>query len=108
MFLVFDDHPAANTKNILQLSSDYDKFRTPGGTPCGNISGLVAAVQKRIVRTMYTVPGIVSKIQDPDAKNYTALRLALADPHVGMVMTANPSTLIQLAKTADNERERLI
>jgi len=104
----FDDHPGVNSRNIVQISSDYDKFRTPGGTPCGNISGLVAAVQKKIVRTMYTVPGIVSKIQDPDAKNYAALRLALADPHVGMVMTANPSTLIQLAKIADAERERLI
>ncbi len=103
-----DDHPAANRGNILQISSDYDKFRTPGGTPCGNISGLVAAVQKRIVKTMYTVPGVVSKISDPDSKNYTALRLALADPHIGMVMTANPSTLIQLAKTAEIERDRLI
>ncbi|MGE3314643.1 MAG: GH3 auxin-responsive promoter family protein [Planctomycetaceae bacterium] len=103
-----DAHPAVNGHNIVQLSSDYDKFRTPGGTPCGNISGLVAAVQKRIVKTMYTVPGIVAKIEDPDSKNYTALRLAVGDPHVGMVMTANPSTLIHLAKMADTERERLI
>jgi hypothetical protein len=44
---VLDDHPAVNSRNILQLSSNYDRFRTPGGTPCGNISGLVAAVQKR-------------------------------------------------------------
>lgn len=103
-----DDHPAVNGHNIVQLSSDYDKFRTPGGAPCGNISGLVAALQKRIVKTMYTVPGIVSKIEDPDSKNYTALRLGVGDPHVGMVMTANPSTLNHLAKMADVERERLI
>ena len=94
--------------HILQLSSDYDLFRTPGGTPCGNISGLVAACQKRIIRTMYTVPGVVSKIRDSDAKLYTAMRLAIADRHIGMVMTANPSTLIQLAKLADARKEDLI
>ena len=75
-----DAHPGINSRNILQLSSDYDLFRTPGGTPCGNISGLVAACQKKIVRTMYTVPGVVAKIRDSDAKLYTAMRLAVADP----------------------------
>jgi hypothetical protein len=103
-----DAHPGINSRHILQLSSDYDLFRTPGGTPCGNISGLVAACQKRIVRTMYTVPGVVSKIRDSDSKNYTAMRLAIADRHIGMVMTANPSTLIQLAKLADTRKEDLI
>jgi len=104
----FDAHPGMSSRNILQLSSDYDLFRTPGGTPCGNISGLVAACQKRIVRTMYTVPGVVAKIHNSDAKLYTAMRLALADRHIGMVMTANPSTLIQLAKLADTRKEDLI
>jgi len=103
-----DAHPAISERHILQLSSDYDLFRTRGGTPCGNISGLVAACQKRIVQTMYTVPRVVSKIHDSDAKLYTAMRLALADPEVGMVMTANPSMLIQFAKLADREKESLI
>lgn len=104
----FDEHPAANFKNIVQLSSDYDRFRTVGGTPCGNISGLAAAMQKRIVRFMYTVPGIVSKIEDPDAKYYMALRLAIADDNVGMIMTANPSTLTHLARFADAEKSELV
>ena len=103
-----DAHPEISSLNILQLSSDYDLFRTPGGTPCGNISGLVAACQKRIVRTMYTVPGAVAKIRDSDAKLYSAMRLAVADRNIGMVMTANPSTLIQLAKLADKRKDDLI
>ncbi len=103
-----DAHPEISSRHILQLSSDYDLFRTPGGTPCGNISGLVAACQKRIVRTMYTVPGVVSKIRDSDSKLYTAMRLAIADRRIGMVGTANPSTLIQLAKLANTRREDLI
>ena len=103
-----DDHPQINRLKIVQLSSDHDRFRTPGGTPCGNISGLAATMQHPLVRTMYTVPAVVSKIQDPTAKQYTTLRLALADEHVGMVMTANPSTLIHLARCAEQSADELI
>jgi hypothetical protein len=103
-----DAHPAINRGHILQLTSDYDQFRTPGGTPCGNISGLVAAMQKRIVRSMYTVPGAVSKITDPDARHLTVLRLALADRDVAMVSTANPSTLLRLADLSARNAAALI
>jgi hypothetical protein len=104
----FDAHPGMNARHIVQLSSDYDRYRSTGGTPCGNISGLVAAMQKRIVKAMYTVPGAVAKITNPEAKNYTTLRLSLADANIGLVMTANPSTLIHLARIADRRREELI
>jgi hypothetical protein len=104
----FDAHPAIHRLDIVQLSSDYDQFRTPGGTPCGNISGLVGAMQSPLVRGMYTVPLEVAKIHDPEAKYYTALRLSIANKYVGLVMTANPSTLVHLGKLVDRERERLI
>jgi len=104
----FDEHPTLHRSDIVQLSSDYDQFRTTGGIPCGNISGLVGAMQSRIIRSMYAVPLEVAKISDADAKYYTTLRLSIANPHVGQVMTANPSTLVHLGKMADRERERLI
>ena len=87
----YDDHPALHIQQILQLTSDHDQFRTDGGTPCGNISGLATAMQSPLVKTMYTVPDIVSKISDPDAKYYTALRLSVANRAVGMVTTSMPA-----------------
>lgn len=104
----FDAHPTIHSLDIVQLSSDYDQFRTPGGTPCGNISGLVGAMQSPLVRGMYTVPLEVAKIDEPDAKYYTALRLSIANRHVGLVMTANPSTLVHLGKMVVREQESLI
>jgi hypothetical protein len=104
----FDAHPAIHRLDIVQLSSDYDQFRTAGGTPCGNISGLVGAMQSPLVRGMYTVPLEVAKISDPEAKYYTALRLSIANKHVGVVMTANPSTLVHLGKMVDRDRDALI
>ncbi|QDT36170.1 GH3 auxin-responsive promoter family protein [Stratiformator vulcanicus] len=103
-----DSYPAISLGSILQLSSDHDRFRSEGGIPCGNISGLVAKLQNPLVRTMYCVPRIVAKIRDPELKTYVTLRLALADSNVRLVATANPSTLIQLAKAADRNAERLI
>ena len=104
----YSDHALLRKLNIVQISSSHQKTRTADGTPCGNISGLVAAMQKRIVRSMYTIPAAVSEIADVEAKRYTLLRLALADPWVGMTITANPSTLLQLAESANTNAENLI
>ena len=104
----FDARPGMNHKNILQITSDYSRFQTPAGTPCGNISGLAVATQRAVVRFLYTIPFVVSKIESPLAKYYMILRLALADDNVGMITTANPSTVIQLATLADAEKESLI
>jgi hypothetical protein len=104
----YDDHPALHSQDIVQLVSDHDQFRTSGGFPCGNISGLVSAMQSPLVKTMYAVPDVVSKIKTPEAKYYAALRLAIANPRIGLVMTANPSTLISLAKLGDARKEDLI
>lgn len=104
----YADHPATGALNIVQMSSDHDRYRTAAGVPCGNISGLVAVMQNPLLRTMYSVPHLVSKINTPEAKQYTTVRLALADEYVGSVTTANPSTLIHLAKLAETHAETLI
>lgn len=103
-----DSQPQLHMCDIVQLSSNHDQFRTPSGTPCGNISGLVGAMQSRVVQTMYAVPNPIAKISDPKAKTYAALRCAFANAHVGLVMTANPSTLIQMSKSAHEHQNELI
>jgi hypothetical protein len=104
----FDDHPPLHLLNIFQATSDHDKFRTPSGLPCGNISGLGQTLQSRAVKLMYTLPDAVTKIGNPEAKYYAALRIGVADKHVGMIMTANPSTFVQIAKLAARCSESLI
>lgn len=104
----FDSRPKLKALKIVQLSSDYQRFTTEGGTPCGNISGLAAAMQKPAVKLLYTLPSILAKIDNPADKYYTALRLAIADASVGMLTTANPSTLVHMAQMADGRKEELI
>jgi hypothetical protein len=104
---VFRDHPEVKLRPIVQLSGDWDEFRTEGGIPCGSVTGLTATVQKRIIRLLYCVPPCIGRVKDAMAKYYLALRLSLPR-RVGMILAANPSTLISLARAGDQQKERLI
>ncbi len=92
---------------IVQLGGDPEEFRTPAGIPCGNLSGYTAMVQKRLIQWMYAVPYVTGKIKDAKARYYVALRFAIGR-NVSQFMAANPSTLVQLARTLDAEKEHLL
>ena len=46
----FDEFPLLKRLKIFYIAGDYNRFRTDGGTPCGNISGLVAVMQPATCR----------------------------------------------------------
>lgn len=100
-------HPEVRLRPIVQMSSDWEEFRTEAGIPCGSVTGLTALMQKRFIRWLYCVPGCTAKIKDIAAKYYTVLRLSVP-LQVGMVIAANPSTLVNLARAGDQEKESLI
>ena len=104
----FDAHPRLKRLKVFQLTSDYDRCRTVAGIPCGNISGLAQHVQNSLVRALYSVPEATRKISDASARYYVALRYGVADPAIGLCTTANPSTLLYLARLMQHESERLI
>jgi hypothetical protein len=64
-------------------------------------------MQKRIIRWLYCVPACVGRVKDATAKYYVALRLSLPR-RVGMIIAANPSTLINMARTGDQYKELLL
>src|SRR5438874_11931716 len=104
---VFRDHPEVKLRPIVQLSGDWQEFTTPAGIPCGSVTGLTATMQFRMIRWLYCVPACVGKVKDPAAKYYLALRLSLLR-RVGMIIAANPSTLVNLARAGDFDKESLI
>ncbi len=103
----FVDHPEVSLQPIVQLSGDWDEHRTEAGIPCGAVTGLTALTQKRIVRRYYCVPACCGRIKDAAAKYYVALRLSMSRP-VGLIVAANPSTMINLARAGDAQKESLI
>ena len=101
------DHPDAFLRPIVQVTSRMDERRAPSGLPCGAITGLMAATQKRIVRRYYVTPPCVGYICDSQARYYTIMRLAMAGD-VGFTITANPATQLRLARAADTNSESVI
>lgn len=104
----FGDHRQLMNLKTLQLTSDWQVSFTPSGIPCGQISGLAATTRPRIAQQMFLPPPATARIHDSTAKHYTTLRIALASRKVGMIITANPSTLVEFARRANEERESLI
>ncbi len=104
---MFIDHPNILQHKILPIVSPYDETTTDNGCPCGSISGLVASTQKYVARSLYVLPYWVYSIPDQEAKYYTMLRIAMADK-IGLITTANPSTLIKFAQLADKYKDKII
>jgi len=101
------DHPGALPRGIVQVTSPMRDHVTESGVPCGAITGLLAASQLPLVRRFYVAPLEVAEIADTVSKYYTIMRLA-APRDVSFLVTANPATILQLARTADAHKETLI
>jgi GH3 auxin-responsive promoter len=101
------DHPTGFFRSIVQVTSPMDEERTPAGVPCGAITGMMAATQKKIVQKYYVAPLPVAYISDTAARRYTIMRLAIpAD--VSWLVTASPATVLQLARTGQEHAESII
>ena len=105
---MYGDHRELLTTKTLQLTSDWQQCTAPSGVPCGQISGLAATTRPKIANHIFLPPAAVARIHDSAAKHYTSLRLSLASSRVGMIITANPSTLVEFARRADQDCESLI
>jgi hypothetical protein len=101
------DHPGSFLRPIVQITSPMDESRTEAGIPCGAITGLMAATQKRLVRKYYVTPREVAYIPDGRSRYYTIVRLAVAHD-VAFLITASPATQLRLARTGDEHREHLV
>lgn len=106
---MFRDHRGRRIamRPIVQMVGDPDEFRTEAGIPCGNLTGFTAKIQMRLIKRLYAVPHESGKIKDPLAKYYVALRFSIGR-NVSTFMAANPSTLIQFARTLNEQHESLL
>jgi hypothetical protein len=106
---LFRDHRGRRIamRPMVQMVGDPDEYRTEAGIPCGNLTGFTAKIQMRLIQRLYAVPPESGKIKDALAKYYVALRFSIGR-NVSTFMAANPSTLSQLARILDAEKESLV
>ena len=102
-----NDNLDAFGSKLLQIASRMDEQATPAGIPAGAMSGFTAYAQRGLIRRAYILPPEASRAGDTAAKYYLACRLGLKERRI-MPLTANPSTLLGLAKAMDAEKESLL
>jgi hypothetical protein len=105
---VYGDYPRLMRQTSLQLSSDWQQYRTPNGVPCGQISGLAATTRPKLGQYLFVPPPATVRIHDAPARHYATLRFALAKRDIGIIVTANPSSLIEFARRAAEQSESLL
>ncbi len=105
---VYGDYPGLMLKRSLQLSSDWQQLRAPSGVACGQISGLAATTRPKLGQYLFEPPAPTTRIHDSAARHYATLRFALATKGIGIIITANPSSLVEFARQADHECEHLL
>ena len=102
------DHMDLARKDYVHLASDWQEHQTPSGVWCGSISGLAAETRPPVVRRPFIVPPQVGKIDEWTSRQYLTLRMSMPSRRVGMIITANPLTLVSLAQLADRNKESLL
>ena len=107
VYRMVEDNPRLLEGKILSVFSPAREYKTGGGVWCGSISGWIAENQVPIVRNFYALPNNVMEIRDIHARYYTLMRIALTK-NVGTLITANPSTILNLVKLVDQGKEGII
>ena len=80
----------------------------PDGTIYGAVSGVLVRDVPSIIKKHYTAPAAVMSIDDYAARNYTLMRLAMQYRDVTLWATANPSTILELLRTLNENTETMI
>jgi len=104
---VVRNFPDSNVQKILILFSPLEEEISEKGIPCGAISGLISRNQGKLVKPLYGAPFEASEIKDPAERQYAFLRAA-SEHSIGLISTANPSTLLAFAHLIEKKGEQLI
>lgn len=107
MYRTLQDHPRYLDRKVLLIPSPAVEATTARGLPIGSLSGVTYQRIPRLVRRSYAVPYAVTLIEDPEARYFITMRLALAR-RVSALGTPNPTSLLRLAETAVARGEDIV
>lgn len=100
------DHEEITRNKALTVVSAAEHARSRGGLPIGSNTGRMQRAQPWFVRMRYPVPESVLHIPDAAVRQYATLRFALQH-RLSTITTANPSTLLLLARRLREWRKPL-
>lgn len=100
LFNFLHQRPKAYAGKIVSIVGKQIEGYTPDGTIFGSVSGFTQARCPGFVRKLYASPSAVFNIEDYAARNYAILRMGI-ERNVTLVVTANPSTMVELQHNVD-------
>jgi len=100
--------PQAFVGKALGVVSPAVEGHTELGDDYGSVSGYIYKTMPAMIRDRYLVPAEVFEISDYDLKYRIILRLALAQPNITYLGSANPSTFLRLRDILNNEWSMLL
>ena len=93
---------------ILAFSSPAVEGRRDDGAVYGSATGHAYAKTSALIRSLFVLPHGVYAIPDYDLKSYVAALLGLGARRLTGLVAANPSTLLKLIDTIENQRRGLL
>lgn len=100
--------PQAFDGSILVITSPAVEGRFPDGRAFGSASGVVSGSTPAMLREKFVLPPEILAISESSVKYLLILRLAIARADITYLGTANPSTLLTIAKIYRENETTLI
>lgn len=100
--------PYALAGKIFPIVGKECEGFAPDGTTYGAVSGFLIRDIPALIKSHYTQPVSVMSIPDYAARNYVLMRLAMQYWNVTFWSTANPSTILELQRTVDENLDLII
>ncbi len=79
----------------------------PDGTICGSVSGVTQRDCPEFIKSLYSAPSDIFHISDYRSRNYALMRTGI-EQNVTSFITANPSTMLELQRTVDENLDEMI
>lgn len=96
---IIRNNPKASEGKFLTIVGKDVEGYAPDGTVFGSVSGITRRDVPGFIAKRLTCPGCVFNIADYQARYYTIMRMSV-EQNVSIIVTPNPSTLLELQNNA--------
>ena len=98
LYNYIQNRPKAFYGKLLSIVGKVVEGYAPDGTVFGSVSGVTQRDAPGFVKELYTNPADVYRIEDYKARYYTLIRMGIEYKELSLLITANPSTIVEMQK----------
>lgn len=100
--------PSIFQGKMLVIAGQEIEESLESGTPCGSMSGMFAAALPSVLQSKRFLPDAIHDITDYQQKYLSLAAWAYSEPDLSVVVTANPSTFLELLEMGRKHFPQLV